>query len=172
MVCERNQHCQETLRIEVVSAATGTETFGGRQRQGSVTKVSQGQPAPDIRYLELRAARRRAERQALSKGLPELWTCFRRVDAVCRRHARRRRNQGWLKGWSPCWRLLKCLLPRAYNQVLSVAILLAIPASELAERLANQFAGRKVAQLATTPPPAALPCPASCHHPGWVVAQV
>ncbi|XP_049270066.1 uncharacterized protein LOC125757867 [Rhipicephalus sanguineus] len=148
-----------------------------------VTKVSQGQPVPDIRHLALRAARRRAERQALSKGLPELWTCFRRVDAVCRRHARRRRNQGWVsvcvtidssKDGARAWRLLKCLLmvPRAYNQVLSVAVLLAIPASELAERLADQFASREVAQLATTPPPAALPCPASCHHPGWVVAQV
>ncbi|KAH7981946.1 hypothetical protein HPB52_002172 [Rhipicephalus sanguineus] len=126
-----------------------------------------------MQHQALRAARRRAERQALSKGLPELWTCFRRVDAVCRRHARRRRNQGWVsvcvtidssKDGARAWRLLKCLLmvPRAYNQVLSVAVLLAIPASELAECLADQFASREVAQLATTPPPAALPCPASC----------
>ncbi|KAH7984570.1 hypothetical protein HPB52_022291 [Rhipicephalus sanguineus] len=93
-----------------------------------VTKVSQGQPVPDIRHLALRAARRRAERQALSKGLPELCTCFRRVDAVCRRHARRRRNQEWVsvcvtidssKDGARAWPLLKCLLmvPRAYNQI-------------------------------------------------------
>ncbi|XP_037505979.1 uncharacterized protein LOC119382352 [Rhipicephalus sanguineus] len=107
-----------------------------------------------MQHQALRAARRRAERQALSKGLPELWTCFRRVDAVCRRHARRRRNQGWVsvcvtidssKDGARAWRLLKCLLmvPRAYNQVLSVAVLLAIPASELAECLADQFASRE-----------------------------
>ncbi|KAL1447315.1 hypothetical protein MTO96_028591 [Rhipicephalus appendiculatus] len=61
-----------------------------------VAKVQQGQPAPDIQHLALRAARRRAECQALSKAQPELWTVFRRVDAVCRRHANRRRNQGWV----------------------------------------------------------------------------
>ncbi|XP_049267217.1 RNA-directed DNA polymerase from mobile element jockey [Rhipicephalus sanguineus] len=148
-----------------------------------IAKVQQGRPVPDIRHLALRAARRRAERQALSKALPELWTEFRRVDAVCRRHARRRRNQGWLgvcisidrsRDGTKAWRLLRCLLtvPRAFNQVLSLAIHLCIGAAALTEQLADQFAARDVAQLPAAPPPAALPCPASCHHPGWASMQV
>ncbi|KAL1452377.1 hypothetical protein MTO96_027910 [Rhipicephalus appendiculatus] len=60
-----------------------------------VAKVPQGKPAPDIQHLALRAARRRAERQVLKRTQPELWTVFRKVDAVCRRHANRRRNQGY-----------------------------------------------------------------------------
>ncbi|KAH7955385.1 hypothetical protein HPB52_000807 [Rhipicephalus sanguineus] len=95
---------------------------------------------PHIQHLALRAARRRAERQALSKAQRELWTLFRRVDAVCRRHARRRRNQGW--------------------------------AVDLAGQLADQFAARDIAQLPAAPPPAALQCPGSCHHPGWIAVQI
>ncbi|XP_037515483.1 uncharacterized protein LOC119391904 [Rhipicephalus sanguineus] len=94
----------------------------------------------------------------------------------------RRRNQGWLgvcisidrtRDGTKAWRLLRCLLtvPRAFNQVLSLAHL-SIGAAELAEQLADQFAARDVAQLPAAPPPAALPCPSSCHHPGWVSVQV
>ncbi|KAL1470459.1 hypothetical protein MTO96_040419 [Rhipicephalus appendiculatus] len=148
-----------------------------------VTKAQQGQPVPDMQHLALRAARRRAERQALKKVQPELWTVFRRVDAVCRRHARGRRNQGWVsvcvsidssRDGTRAWRLLKCLLtvPRAFNQVLSLAVHLTIHAADLAEQLADQFATRDVAQLPAAPPPAALPCPASCHHPGWVARLI
>ncbi|KAL1442436.1 hypothetical protein MTO96_046419, partial [Rhipicephalus appendiculatus] len=147
-----------------------------------VAKVSQGKPAPDIQHLALAAARRRAERQALKRAQPELWTVFRKVDAVCRRHANRRRNQGWVsvcvsidrsRDGTRAWRLLKCLLmvPRAFNQVLSLAIHLTIQAADLAEQLADQFAARDIAQLPAAPPPAALQCPASCHHPGWIAVQ-
>ncbi|KAL1477993.1 hypothetical protein MTO96_002575 [Rhipicephalus appendiculatus] len=148
-----------------------------------VAKVPQGKPAPDIQHLALRAARRRAERQALKRAQPELWTVFRKVDAVCRRHANRRRNQGWVsvcvsidrsRDGTRAWRLLKCLLmvPRAFNQVLSLAIHLTIQAADLAEQLADQFAARDIAQLPAAPPPAALQCPASCHHPGWIAVQI
>ncbi|KAL1431473.1 hypothetical protein MTO96_002244 [Rhipicephalus appendiculatus] len=147
-----------------------------------VAKVPQGKPAPDIQHLALRAARRRAERQALKRAQPELWTVFRKVDAVCRRHANRRRNQGWVgvcvvidrsRDGTRAWRLLKCLLmvPRAFNQVLSLAVHLTIQAADLAEQLADQFAARDIAQLPAVPPPAALQCPASCHHPGWIAVQ-
>ncbi|KAL1434569.1 hypothetical protein MTO96_011657 [Rhipicephalus appendiculatus] len=62
-----------------------------------------GQPVPDIQHLELRAARLECTRLGVVQNaqrcarttLPEQWTAFRRVDAVCRRHARRRRNQSW-----------------------------------------------------------------------------
>ncbi|KAL1473103.1 hypothetical protein MTO96_022550 [Rhipicephalus appendiculatus] len=148
-----------------------------------VAKVPQGKPAPDIQHLALRAARRRAERQALKRAQPEFWTVFRKVDAVCRRRADRRRNQGWVsvcvsidrsRDGTRAWRLLKCLLmvPRAFNQVLSLAVHLTIQAADLAEQLADQFAARDIAQLPAAPPPAALQCPASCHHPGWIAVQV
>ncbi|KAL1481843.1 hypothetical protein MTO96_034158 [Rhipicephalus appendiculatus] len=144
-----------------------------------ITKAQQGQPVPDMQHLALRAARRRAQRQALRTAQPELWTVFQRVDAVCRRHARGRRNQGWVsvcvsidssRDGTRAWRLLKCLLmvPRAINQVLSLAVHLTIQAADLTD----QFAARDVAQLPAAPPPAALPCPASCHHPDWVAAQM
>ncbi|XP_075744240.1 uncharacterized protein LOC142803025 [Rhipicephalus microplus] len=79
-------------------------------------KVQQGQPVPDIRHLALRAARGRAEWQALNIAQLELWTVFQQIDAVCRRHARRRRNQGWQgvcvsinrsRDGTKAWRLLK-----------------------------------------------------------------
>ncbi|KAL1444656.1 hypothetical protein MTO96_029671 [Rhipicephalus appendiculatus] len=148
-----------------------------------VAKVPQGKPAPDIQHLAFRAAWRRAGRQALSKAQPELWTVFRRVDAVCRRHANRRRNQGWVsvcvsidrsRDGTRAWRLLKCLLmvPRAFNQVLSLAVHLTIQAADLAEQLADQFAVKDIAQLPAAPPPAALQCLASCHHPGWIAVRL
>lgn len=37
---------------------------------------------------------------------------------------------------------------------------------------ADWFAARIPALLATPPPAAALPYPESCHHPGWVAAQI
>ncbi|KAL1414238.1 hypothetical protein MTO96_007603 [Rhipicephalus appendiculatus] len=96
-----------------------------------------------MQHLALRAARRLAERQALKRAQPELWTAFRRVDGVCKRDARGRGNQGWVsvnvsidssRDGTRAWRLLKCLLmvPRAFNQVLSLAVHLSIQAADLA----------------------------------------
>ncbi|KAL1425428.1 hypothetical protein MTO96_003511 [Rhipicephalus appendiculatus] len=151
---------------------------GNRHRQGPAGAACPGYPD-----LALRAARRRAERQALSKAQPELWRVFRRVDGVCRLHASRRRKKGWVsvclsidrsRDGTRVWRLLKCLLmvPRDFKQVLSLAVHLSIQVADLAEQLADQFAARDIAQLPAAPPPAALQCPASCHHPGWIAAQV
>ncbi|KAH7973263.1 hypothetical protein HPB52_023328 [Rhipicephalus sanguineus] len=106
-----------------------------------IAKVQQGQRVSHIQHLALRAAR---------------W----------------RRNQGWVSVYvsidrshdgTRAWRLPKCLLmvPRACNQVLPLAVHLSIEAADLAGQLADQFATRDIAQL-----PPALPCPASCHHPG------
>ncbi|KAL1414254.1 hypothetical protein MTO96_007618 [Rhipicephalus appendiculatus] len=63
------------------------------------------------------------------------------------------------------------MVPRAFNQVLPLAVHLTIQAADLAEQLADQFAARDIAQLPAAPPPAALQCPASCHNPGWIAAQ-
>ncbi|KAL1452378.1 hypothetical protein MTO96_027911 [Rhipicephalus appendiculatus] len=64
------------------------------------------------------------------------------------------------------------MVPRAFNQVLSLAVHLTIQAADLAEQLADQFAARDITQLPAAPPPAALQCPASCHHPGWIAVQM
>ncbi|KAL1444087.1 hypothetical protein MTO96_045683 [Rhipicephalus appendiculatus] len=111
------------------------------------SRVPENHPAPDLRHLNLRAARRRAERRYLKVQSPEHHTLFNRVDAVCRRHANRRRRQSWqgicrslsqARGSSRAWRLLRSLVigPTARQPVLAVAIRLGISEQELAERLA------------------------------------
>lgn len=59
------------------------------------SRMAEDQPVPDLRHLNLRAARRRAERRALRTRLPEHRTEHNRIDAACRRHANRRRRQSW-----------------------------------------------------------------------------
>ncbi|KAL1432204.1 hypothetical protein MTO96_013533 [Rhipicephalus appendiculatus] len=114
------------------------------------SRVSENHPVPDLRHLNLRAARRRAERRYLNAQCPEHRTLFNRVDAVCRRHANRRRRQSWqgichslsqVRGGSKAWRLLRSLvIGTAVRQpVLAVAIRLGITEQELAEQLADRF---------------------------------
>ncbi|KAH7959372.1 hypothetical protein HPB49_010624 [Dermacentor silvarum] len=57
--------------------------------------VPAGTPVPDIKQLNLRAARRRAQRKAVRTDKREHWTVYNRLDAVCRRHARQRRSASW-----------------------------------------------------------------------------
>ncbi|KAL1481701.1 hypothetical protein MTO96_034279, partial [Rhipicephalus appendiculatus] len=113
-------------------------------------RVPENHPVPDLRHLNLRAARRKAERRYLKAQSSEHRTLFNRVDAVCRRHANRRRRQSWqgichslswARGGSRAWRLLRSLVigPMARQPVLSVAIRLGISEQELAERLADRF---------------------------------
>lgn len=150
-LCHQDTSGGDFLQLVVDSARAATVT----------TTAQVGQPVPDLRHLALRAERRRAERQALRTARPELWTRYRRVDAVCRRHARRRRRQSWegvcssisrTQDGPRAWRLLKCLLmvPQATRQVLSVAVHLGISAAALAELLADRFAARIPALLANT----------------------
>ncbi|KAL1425444.1 hypothetical protein MTO96_003522 [Rhipicephalus appendiculatus] len=116
-------------------------------------RVPGNHPVPDLRHLNLRAARRKAERRYLKAQSSEHRTLFNRVDAVCRRHANRRRRQSWqgichslswARGGSRAWRLLRSLVigPMARQPVLSVAIRLGISEQELAERLADRFTAR------------------------------
>ncbi|KAK8761644.1 hypothetical protein V5799_027089 [Amblyomma americanum] len=46
-----------------------------------------GAPVPDVKLLNLRAARRAAQRRAIRTRKPEHWTLCNRLDAACRRHA-------------------------------------------------------------------------------------
>ncbi|KAL1482561.1 hypothetical protein MTO96_014164 [Rhipicephalus appendiculatus] len=146
------------------------------------SRVPEKHPAPDLRHLNLRAARRRAERRYLKAQSPEHRTFFNRVDAVCRRHANRRRRQSWqgichslsqARGSSRAWRLLRSLVigPTLRQAVLAVAIRLGISEQELAERLADRFAAQPVGQPAaiTTAP---SPKPPQGHHPTWTASQI
>ncbi|KAL1422767.1 hypothetical protein MTO96_021740 [Rhipicephalus appendiculatus] len=146
------------------------------------SQVPENHPAPDLRHLNLRAARRRAERRYLKAQNPEHRTLFNRVDAVCRQHANRRRRQSWqgichslsqARGSSRAWRLLRSLVigPTAWQPVLAVAIRLGISEQELAERLADRFAAQPVGQPSaiTTAP---SPKPPQGHHPTWTASQI
>ncbi|KAL1421378.1 hypothetical protein MTO96_000460 [Rhipicephalus appendiculatus] len=85
------KHCQKEA-----DSTSFLQLVADSGRMATIRSTAQvGQAVPDIQHLELCAARRRAERTALRTTLPEHWTSFRRVDAVCRRHARRSRNQSW-----------------------------------------------------------------------------
>ncbi|XP_037501849.1 uncharacterized protein LOC119375889 [Rhipicephalus sanguineus] len=144
--------------------------------------VPENHPVPDLRHLNLRAARRRAERKYLKAQRPDHRTLFNRVDAVCRRHANRRRRQSWqgichslsqARGGAKAWRLLRSLVigPMARQPVLAVAIRLGISEQELAERLADRFAALPLARpaaITTTP----TPKPPQGHHPAWTASQI
>ncbi|KAL1434690.1 hypothetical protein MTO96_011465 [Rhipicephalus appendiculatus] len=113
-------------------------------------RVPENHPVRDLRHLNLRAARRKAKRRYLKAQSSEHRTLFNRVNAVCRRHANRRRRQSWqgichslswARGSSRARQLLRSLVigPMAWQPVLSVAIRLDISEQELAERLADRF---------------------------------
>ncbi|XP_070378191.1 uncharacterized protein [Dermacentor albipictus] len=112
--------------------------------------VPAGTPVPDIKQLNLRAARRRAERLALRSGQREHWTVYNRLDAVCRRHAKQRRNASWSSLCSSLerasvrsspWRILGAILrPRLPRcPALSIAVARGITNGQLAELLAETF---------------------------------
>lgn len=113
--------------------------------------VPAGTPAPDICLLNLRAARRRAQIVAVRSQSEEHWRVYNCIDAVCRRHARRRRNQSWgslcsslddPRNHARAWRIFAAVVrirePRC--PVLCVAVAMKITTPELAELLADNFA--------------------------------
>lgn len=146
------------------------------------TRVPEHHPVPDLHHLNLRAARRRAERRYLKSHDPAQRTLFNRVDAVCRRHANRRRRQSWqgiclslsqARGGAKAWRLLRSLVtgPMVRQPVIAVAIYLGISEKELAERLADRFTELPPANpsaLIATP----APKPPQGHHPAWTASQI
>ncbi|KAK8781510.1 hypothetical protein V5799_017149 [Amblyomma americanum] len=146
----------------------------------TLVRVPASSPVPDLRLLNIRANRRRQERIALNTSLPADWTAYRRIDAACRRHARRRRRQSWTGVCSSiqrcshsgkAWRLLKALvhpqIPR--RPILAIAIARAISIEDLAELMADQFIppGGPVSS-----PPPALPTPRTPAAPPGVLAHV
>ncbi|KAL1467113.1 hypothetical protein MTO96_042377 [Rhipicephalus appendiculatus] len=144
--------------------------------------VPENHPVPDLRHLNLRAARRKAERRYLKAQSSGHRTLFNHVDTVCRRHANHRIRQSWqgicqslswARGGSRAWRLLRSLVigPMAWQAVLSVAIRFGISEQELAERLADRFTVLPVAQpvaIMTAP----TPKPPQGYHPTWTASQI
>ncbi|KAH7942972.1 hypothetical protein HPB52_002917 [Rhipicephalus sanguineus] len=121
--------------------------------------VPENHPVPDLRHLNLRATRCRAERKYLKTQCPDHRTLFNRVDAV--------------RGGAKAWRLLRSLVigPMARQPVLAVAIRLGISEQELAERLADRCAPLPLARpapITTTP----TPKQPQGHHPAWTASQI
>lgn len=114
-------------------------------------EVAPGVPVPDMHLLRLRARRNQLQRKAMRSNSQTDWTAHNRLDAECRRHARRRRTQAWESlcsaldvGRNPAraWRLFRALLETPANRqpVLAIAVALGISEAALAELLADQFA--------------------------------
>nr|XP_037275875.1 uncharacterized protein LOC119168583 [Rhipicephalus microplus] len=117
----------------------------------TVCRVPTGTPVPGIKLLNLRAARRRAQRRAERSDKAEDWTVYNRIDAVCGCHAHKQRDRGWS---SLCrtfddphyqrraWRVFRALLhPRVpRHPELSIVVTLGISTVQLAELLADTFA--------------------------------
>ncbi|KAH7979146.1 hypothetical protein HPB49_008409 [Dermacentor silvarum] len=124
--------------------------------------VPAGTPCPDIKLLNVRAARRRAQRRAVRSGAAADWTTYNRLDAVCRRHARQLRRRSWAGLCSSLakprnqhrgWRVLSALLnPRTPRfPVLAIAVAHGISELALAEQLADAFAAAATAPLLGVP---------------------
>lgn len=132
------------------------------------------QPTPDLKLLNLRAARQRAQRRALRTNNSADWTQYNRLDAALRRHAKKMRRESWAAicaslesagGGARAWRLLRALTqpPSAGRQpLLSLAIERGKTAAEIAEAFAQHLSA------AAPPAPAQnvnKPAAASCAEP-------
>lgn len=121
------------------------------RRASTRAVVPAGSPCPDIKLLNLRAARRRAQRRAVRSGIASDWTVYNRLDAVCRRHAKRLRRRSWARLCSSLadprnqhrgWRVMRALVnPKSPRwPVLAIAVARGITEMALAELLADSFA--------------------------------
>ncbi|KAH7979798.1 hypothetical protein HPB49_011094 [Dermacentor silvarum] len=150
------------VRCRAVAALTRDvcETCAGRATTRVI--VPAGTPCPDIKLLNVRAARRRAQRRAVRSGAAADWTTYNRLDAVCRRHARQLRRRSWAGLYSSLarprnqhrgWRVLNALLnPRTPRfPVLAIAVAQGISELALAEQLADAFAAAATAPLLGVP---------------------
>lgn len=126
-------------------------------------------PVPDLIYLEIRAASRRAQRIARRTNAPADWTKSRRIDAKLRRHTRRLGRQQWqlrsesLKtdsGSRLPWTTVRCLLEpvsQAYPFA-EIAIKDNLTMANLAEKFADEFS-RPVSPPQGKPPAPKPPVP-------------
>ncbi|KAH7946038.1 hypothetical protein HPB49_019509 [Dermacentor silvarum] len=151
-MCARPSHCSDYFAHIAECAGRATTRV----------IVPAGTPCPDIKLLNVRAARRRAQRRAVRSGAAADWTTYNRLDAVCRRHARQLRRRSWAGLCSSLarprnqhrgWRVLNALLnPRTPRfPVLAIAVAQGISELALAEQLADAFAAAATAPLLGVP---------------------
>lgn len=126
-------------------------------------RVPATRPNPDLKWLELRAKRRRAQRRSWATGDPADVLAYRRLDAKFRRHGKKLARRQWrLKcttldkpaGGSRAWRMARTLAgrPIPQNPVLGMAVAMNLQPTEMAELLADAFT--EVPPLpAASPPP-------------------
>ncbi|KAH7959034.1 hypothetical protein HPB49_007411 [Dermacentor silvarum] len=135
-MCARPSHCSDYFAHIAECAGRATTRV----------IVPAGTPCPDIKLLNVRAARRRAQRRAVGSGAAADWTTYNRLDAMCRRHARQLRRRSWAGLCSSLarprnqhrgWRVLNALLnPRTPRfPVLAIAVAQGISELALAEQL-------------------------------------
>lgn len=114
-------------------------------------RVPYTRPVPDLMYLNLRAARRRAQRRARKTDDPADWTLHRKIDAKFRRYTKRLQRLQWNQlcesfgspsGISRAWRIVRVLKDKKHPEhpVAGLAIALGRTTEETAELLADAFA--------------------------------
>lgn len=67
----------------------------GAEQSTQIVQLSSKQPRPDLKYLSLRASRRRAQRRAQRTQLPSDLTAYKKVSAAFRRYTARLRRCQW-----------------------------------------------------------------------------
>lgn len=127
-------------------------------------RVPATRPNPDLKWLELRAKRRRAQRRSWATGDPADVLAYRRLDAKFRRHGKKLARRQWrLKcttldkpaGGSRAWRMARTLAgrPIPQNPVLGMAVAMNLQPTEMAELLADAFTEVPPLPAASPPPP-------------------
>ncbi|KAG0414008.1 hypothetical protein HPB47_008833 [Ixodes persulcatus] len=113
-------------------------------------KVPLWRPAPDLVYLNLRAARRRAQRKARRTKDPKDWNTHHKIDAKFRRHTLRLQRKQWGQlcasfgspgGLSKAWKIAKALssAKQIQHPISGLAVALQKPLQETVELLADEF---------------------------------
>ncbi|KAG0437761.1 hypothetical protein HPB47_017300 [Ixodes persulcatus] len=101
-------------------------------------KVPLRRPAPDLVYLNLRAARRRAQRKARRTKDPKDWNTHHKIDAKFRQLCA---SFGSAGGLSKAWKIAKALssAKRIQHPISGLAVALQKPLQETVELLADEF---------------------------------
>ncbi|KAG0433621.1 hypothetical protein HPB47_019742 [Ixodes persulcatus] len=121
------------------------------QRATRIVKIPATRPTPDLEWLNLRAARRQAQRRALHTDALWDWARYNRIDACFRRHTKKLQRWQWSSdcaslsgpgGGRRAWGLVRALkgakIPR--HPITTLAIKTGQTMIEVAEHLADEFA--------------------------------
>lgn len=115
-----------------------------------IVQVPSSRPNPDLKWLELRAQRRRAQRRSWRTGRPEDVLKYRRLDAKFRRHGKKLARRQWRllcgslhksAGGSKAWKMANALArrPSPRTPVLSIGLARNLTPLNIAELLADAF---------------------------------